>query len=180
LVVVAAAEALSGAAGARPSARPWRPRRWLVRWPPSAWNVANERLQVLHTNSPAARRGCFLARSGTPRASERVTLSSLGCFVILPTTGRTRGSCSCCWCEREEGWSRYAHKERPVDGRRTPGVLLFRSGSCMPETFYTPARRRELGTCPGVLGRPVERVAVADSATRPPSEPFRWVIRLRH
>ena len=36
-----------------PSSSPWRPRRWLVRWPPSAWNVVKARPHVLHTNSPS-------------------------------------------------------------------------------------------------------------------------------
>ncbi|TVU31529.1 hypothetical protein EJB05_23216, partial [Eragrostis curvula] len=71
--LAAAAAALLGAVA---SARPWRPRRWLVRWPPSAWNDANARLHVLHTNSPStARRGCFLARSGASER-ERVTTTS--------------------------------------------------------------------------------------------------------
>ncbi|RZR81834.1 hypothetical protein BHM03_00008136 [Ensete ventricosum] len=52
-------------------------RLWLVRWPPSAWNVGNWRLHVLHSNTPSAALTFFPTVEGlSPQESDSNSNSS--------------------------------------------------------------------------------------------------------
>ena len=75
--LVAAALCCLSALAPTPSSSPWRPRRWLVRCPPSAWKEVKARLQVLQTKSPSPE----VATTGPLRLRARLAAAAGGAVL---------------------------------------------------------------------------------------------------